>query len=105
MGKKIRFSQLGGFIEFNYIFENADIIDLEVLEESRRQGIATKLILEMEIFLKQNDITSVFLEVRKTNEPAIKLYEKLNFEVIDVRKDYYSKPACDAIVMRKNLTL
>ena len=103
MGKKIRFSQLGGFIEFSYIFENADIIDLEVLEKFKRQGIATKLILEMENFLKQQNVTSIFLEVRKTNEPAIKLYEKLNFKVIDVRKDYYSKPACDAIVMIKNL--
>ncbi|MCP4482571.1 MAG: GNAT family N-acetyltransferase [bacterium] len=103
MGKKIRFNKLGGEIEFSYIFESADILSLEIQNKCRRQGIATTLILNMENFLKKNGVSFIFLEVRKNNMPTLKLYQKLNFKIIAIRKGYYSSPKDDAIIMKKNI--
>ncbi|HJL63885.1 MAG TPA: GNAT family N-acetyltransferase, partial [Candidatus Marinimicrobia bacterium] len=44
--------------------------------------------------------TDVFLEVRESNLPAIKLYSEFNFEEIGVREHYYSDGE-DAIIMHK----
>ena len=41
----------------------------------------------------------IFLEVRVSNIPALGLYRKLGFEVLSVRKSYYSEPVEDAYVM------
>jgi ribosomal-protein-alanine N-acetyltransferase len=41
------------------------------------------------------------LEVRKSNLPAIKLYKKLGFVEAGIRKDFYTKPLEDAIIMWK----
>lgn len=39
------------------------------------------------------------LEVRRSNEPAIRLYEARGFQKVGVRPGYYEKPAEDAIIM------
>ena len=46
---------------------------------------------------------SLTLEVRASNEPAIKLYTKLGFEIIGRRPRYYVNPQEDALIMRKEL--
>ena len=43
------------------------------------------------------------LEVRESNEKAIALYEKFDFDEISRRKDYYRDPKEDAVVMKKYL--
>ena len=48
------------------------------------------------------EIYRVVLEVRSQNENAIKLYEKLGFDKLGIRKRFYSSPADDAVVMEKN---
>ena len=49
-------------------------------------------------YLKNTNATSYFLEVRAGNAPARGLYEKLGYEVINVRKGYYQNPAEDAVM-------
>jgi ribosomal-protein-alanine N-acetyltransferase len=39
------------------------------------------------------------LEVRRSNLPAVRLYEKLGFRVTSVRPDYYTKPVEDALIL------
>jgi ribosomal-protein-alanine N-acetyltransferase len=46
---------------------------------------------------------SVYLEVRQTNAVARRMYETGGFEVVGVRRKYYSEPVEDAIVMRLDL--
>mgnify|MGYP003248315501 CR=1 FL=1 len=48
------------------------------------------------------DVTIFFLEVRQSNEAAKRLYEKLGYSPIGVRKRFYEKPVEDAIVMSKS---
>ena len=62
------------------------------------------LILEKEIeLLCENECEKLFLEVRESNEVALKFYEGMGFTQIDVRKDYYDKPVENAFIMVKEL--
>ena len=45
----------------------------------------------------------IFLEVRPSNHGARSLYEKLGFQILGVRKNYYQSPVEDALIMGKNL--
>ena len=47
----------------------------------------------------QMGITAMTLEVRKSNAAAIAAYQKNGFQVAGIRKDYYRKPAEDALIM------
>lgn len=77
-----------------------DVTNVAVLPEYRRKGLAGQLIAEFERLLPV-DAESIFLEVRESNAPAIALYEKCGFERLSVRKNFYSSPRENAIVMRK----
>lgn len=80
--------------------EEGDVTNVAVLPEYRRRGLAGQLIAEFERLLPV-DAESIFLEVRESNAPAIALYEKCGFERLSVRKNFYSSPRENAIVMRK----
>lgn len=79
-----------------------DVTNVAVLPEYRRRGLAGQLIAEFERLLPI-DAEDVFLEVRESNAPAIALYEKCGFERLSVRKNFYSSPRENAIVMRKRI--
>ena len=79
-----------------------DITSIATDENYRRMGLAKSLIDEFEKLLPQ-DTESIFLEVRESNENAIRLYIKCGFEKISVRRNFYSNPRENAVVMRKIL--
>ena len=72
-----------------------------VAEKYRRNGVAEALMKEMEERGRQKDVTIFFLEVRESNDAARRLYEKMGYEQIGVRKNFYEKPAENAIIMSK----
>ena len=76
----------------------ADIVRVAVLPEYRRRGIAEKLLLKS---FEINETDAVFLDVRESNAAAINLYKSLGFKDTGVRKDYYSNPTENAILMKK----
>lgn len=80
----------------------ADITSLAVAPEYRRRGLAEGLIRAFEDSLPGYP-RDIFLEVRESNAPAIALYEKCGFKRLSVRKNFYSSPDEDAVVMRKIL--
>ncbi|MFA4858532.1 MAG: ribosomal protein S18-alanine N-acetyltransferase [Candidatus Margulisiibacteriota bacterium] len=86
--------KLAGYIGIEHVLDEAHIINLAVNPLYRRRGIAAALVQHV---LK--DAKSFFLEVRKSNTAAIKLYEKIGFQVIDERKNYYADNQEDALVM------
>lgn len=90
--------ELNGFM---LVYKNIDYYELELIivsENSRKQGIGTKLINHfIDNFLKKDDI--ILLEVSCENKVAINLYKKFNFEIINIRKKYYNN--VDAYVMKK----
>ena len=82
---------------------DADITNVAVIPEKRGQGIAQKLLSELFSRLLENAGEIVRLEVRRSNENAKKLYDKLGFSEIAVRNNYYADPKEDALIYEKNL--
>lgn len=78
-----------------------DITSVAVEPDFRRKGLAQKLITEFEKLLPDST-ENIFLEVRESNNPAIRLYEKCGFERLSVRKNFYINPRENAVVMIKN---
>ena len=89
-----------GFIIATCLYENVDILSIIVDKKYRRKHIATNLI-DFLIDEVRNSCEIITLEVAIDNKPAIFLYKKFGFEVINVRKGYYH--GIDAYLMgRKN---
>ena len=100
-------SKIVGFIDFMITFNSATIVQIAVIKQYRKQGIATKLLKEMESTFPKNidDIVeNVTLEVRKSNVAAINLYKKNGYEEVVDKKHYYPDGE-DAKYMVKRLLL
>ena len=70
-----------------------EILAIATIEKYRNKGIAQELLDK----IKTKDI---FLEVRESNQVAINFYKKNKFKEISVRKNYYSEPNENAIIMK-----
>jgi [ribosomal protein S18]-alanine N-acetyltransferase len=82
----------------------ADVLTVGVLPNHQKMGIATAFMSELEKWSATKGAPAMMLEVAIENTPAITLYEKLGYEKISTRQNYYG-PALDALVMRKELAL
>ena len=106
VGKKnIKFyaiSPAKGYLIFSIIYEYIDIIAIATDEDSRNNGVASKLLEKLIDFARKNKVTRITLEVARDNKPAIKLYKKFGFSQIGIRKNYYHKnqQKIDAILMK-----
>lgn len=83
-----------------YAAGEGDITNVAVHPNYRRRGLAVRLVSEFERLLP-DDAEEIFLEVRESNLPAGKLYEKCGFEFLSMRKNFYSNPRENAVVMKK----
>ena len=82
--------------------DEAEITSVAVSPQHRRKGIAARL-MDGYFSTLPESVRSIFLEVRESNSAAIGLYEKFGFEKISVRKNFYSFPDENAVVMQKSL--
>lgn len=91
--------KVAGYCGYWGVAGEGDIFNVAVKRECRGQQIGYAMLSELLKRAFARGITSLTLEVRITNEPAIHLYEKLGFERAGIRKDFYSKPKEDAVIM------
>lgn len=91
--------KLLGFLTASYVMDTADLTNVAVYPEHRQQGIG-RMLLEQMLAELGSDV-EVLLEVRVSNQPAIKLYEGLGFVPVGTRKNYYDHPVEDAILMKR----
>lgn len=94
---------LVGYIALEWVLDEGSLTNLAVMPSYRRQGIAEALTLKLLDFAKEKALQFVTLEVRVTNTPASNLYRKTGFQDVGVRKNYYSNPREDALLMTKYL--
>ena len=80
------------------------VLTIDVIPKYRRKGIATKLLQKIERELQNSGVKTSYLEVRKDNVAARKLYQKLGYREIEVLKDYYSRGG-DGVRLEKTLLL
>lgn len=91
--------ELKGFIFGRSAADEAEILKLLVAVPFRRQGIAVDLLSYSLDYLRQKDIKCCYLELRSANKAALHLYEKNGFKISGKRKEYYSSPRDDALIM------
>ena len=89
-----------GFCLLKLLGDEAELLRIAVKKSYRRNNVADRLLSFMLDYSSINNIKSIFLEVRHSNIAAINLYKKHRFTKIGTRKDYYTEPTEDAIIMR-----
>ena len=94
-----------GYIGSQTVLDESDMMNVAVHPDYRRQGIGEKLVSALVDALKEKGSHCLTLEVRASNENAISLYRKLDFQQIGLRKNYYHNPKEDALILRKEWAL
>ena len=92
-----------GYIGIYLSFEEGEITNVSVDSSSRNKGVGSELVEQLKKEAQARGTEKIFLEVRVSNEPAIRLYEKQGFEQVGCRKNFYEKPREDAWVMMCSL--
>ena len=94
-----------GFAIMAISSEESHLLNIGIKKEKRRLGLGKNLLKKMIIAAEVMGSKKIILEVRISNKSAYKLYEKLGFEEIGKRKNYYRLPEGreDALVMAKSL--
>ena len=95
--------QVIAYAFFRLVCDELHLLKIAVTPVWRGQGIAARLLERCFAISSTRGATSVHLEVRPTNTPAVALYLKLGFEVVEKRHKYYADTKEDAILMIKNL--
>lgn len=81
------------------IFDELHINSVAIDPDERRRGLARQLLHFVEADAVAAGATKATLEVRRSNVPALALYENLGYALEAVRKDYYEQPREDALVL------
>ena len=97
------YNEIVGYAFAWIVYDEVHIGNLAVKEGYRRMKIGTRLINYLISEASKKGGKFFYLEVRKSNEPAINLYEKFGFIPLSIRKKYYTDNEEDAVVMGKSL--
>ena len=92
---------LAGYVGSQSVMGWSDMMNLAVAPEYRRQGVGERLVNTLIERLRENQISCLTLEVRVSNLTAIALYDKLGFQQVGRRPNYYKNPKEDALILRK----
>lgn len=96
-------SLLVGAALLEVLVPESELHSLAVLPGKRRRGLGAAILKSALSAARKRGATEMFLEVRRSNQAAIALYERAGFAALSVRRGYYSHPREDALVMCKRL--
>ncbi len=92
---------VAGYIGSQTVLDETDMMNIAVHPAYRRRGVGEALVSELIARVKARGSRSLTLEVRASNLPAQRLYEKLGFVQTGRRPGYYFHPREDALILRK----
>lgn len=92
-----------GFMIARTTTVESDIYMIVVGKDYKQQGVGRKLFCSFIKLCTEKGLETIFLEVRESNNSALKLYQSLDFKEIGRRKAYYSKPTEDGLMMKLDL--
>ena len=90
-----------GYLSAELLVDHFDILAIAVDNNFRRQNIATYLLDELFNLCQKMKVSDIFLEVRQNNLSAISFYEKVGFQKISTRKNYYTDTNENAYIYKK----
>lgn len=88
-----------GYMGMYTVAGEGSVTNVATHPDHRRKGVALALVENSVKIGKELGLDYITLEVRESNAPAVKLYEKCGFRVMGKRKGFYSSPKEDAIIM------
>jgi ribosomal-protein-alanine N-acetyltransferase len=93
--------RIAGFCSFWLVLDEIHINNLAIRHEIQGQGLGTALLTHVLQAGASRGAERATLEVRRSNTPARRLYERLGFEVAATRPNYYVSPPEDALILWK----
>jgi ribosomal-protein-alanine N-acetyltransferase len=93
--------ELAGYAGLSVTGSEADVQTIGVAPSLQGHGLGTTLLRALTAEAVRRGATSLLLEVRADNEPAIRLYTREGFERISLRRRYYQPGDIDAWIMRR----
>lgn len=96
--------EVQGYVGCQTVLDEGYITNVAVSPDFRRRGAARLLIAELIARAKEKGLAFVTLEVRESNAPAIALYTGAGFAPVGKRKNFYSNPTENAVLMTISLT-
>lgn len=91
--------EVAGYVGCQTVLDEGYITNVAVSPACRQQGIGRALIEELKKRAAQSGLSFVTLEARASNAPAIALYEGAGFRQVGVRRNFYTAPTEDAVLM------
>ncbi len=85
------------------VADELEIDNVAVAPDWRRASVGTRLLVAALETARKNGAEKAFLEVRSNNSAACLLYEKIGFEVVGRRKNYYRDPVDDALILSRKI--
>lgn len=92
---------VSGYCGFIQVLDEAEITNVAVAENVRKRGIGFRMMSELLKRAEEKGVAQILLEVRTSNQAAIRLYKRLGFQAESIRKNFYENPREDAVIMWK----
>lgn len=87
-----------GYAGMTAVLDERSVCNIAVMPEFRKHGIGKLLVGALIKNARETGTSVIMLEVRESNAAAIALYEKMGFELVGKRKNFYDMPAEDALL-------
>lgn len=85
------------------VLDEGQITNIAIHPEHRRAGYGSKMTRKLTQMLRKQGMKHIFLEVRVSNIAAQAMYRRLGFTAVGVRKQFYSDPVEDGLIMTKEM--
>ncbi len=92
---------LAAYMGMHIVLDECYIANVAVKKDFRKKGCGKSLVENALTVARDKNCSFITLEVRISNLPAIALYEKCGFEKVGERKNFYTCPTENALIMTK----
>jgi ribosomal-protein-alanine N-acetyltransferase len=95
-----------GYLVAMQVIDEVHLLNITLAPAFQRQGWAHAMLQFLNLWSMQKEAQCLWLEVRQSNERALKLYKAFGFEQVGLRKDYYPESRTSresAVVMRMSV--
>lgn len=99
LASKDKSEYIAGYCCLYETLGDGDIVNVAIDPDMRKMGLGNRMIHELVIYGRSLKVERYFLEVRESNTAGIKLYEGLGFKAYGIRKNFYTMPTENAVLM------